>query len=129
MTSEIEKKLAWEIMKEVRKFKLPLKLDRLTEGKGNCFPLAILAQCRRPEIRNTLRSQVKNVIDQNDPTILRKAVKCFIFNSTEQIIKDFKTNYEDYVADIDDKTWHQYWDNMVQNYVRVDHLFVQSTAW
>ena len=129
MTSEIEKKLAWEIMKEVRKFKLPLKLDRLTEGKGNCFPLAILAQCRRPEIRNTLRSQVKNVIDQNDPTILRKAVKCFIFNSTEQIIKDFKTNYEDYVADIDDKTWHQYWDNMVQNYVWVDHLFVQSTAW
>ena len=49
-----EQRIAKEIMTVVNKLGLPLILDRITEGKGNCFPLAILDQCKRPEILNKL---------------------------------------------------------------------------
>ena len=45
-----EEKIAAEIMKTVRRLELTLKLDEITEGKGNCFLLSILAQVRRTEI-------------------------------------------------------------------------------
>ena len=51
MATEDDERLALEIMKTVRRLKLPLKLDQITEGRGNCFPLAIQAQCSRPEIK------------------------------------------------------------------------------
>ena len=50
MASTNERRIAREIMNTVWKLNLPLKLDEITEGQGNCFPLAILAQCRRPEV-------------------------------------------------------------------------------
>ena len=36
--------IANEIMQTVMALGLPLKLDELTEGLGNCFPFAILQQ-------------------------------------------------------------------------------------
>ena len=45
-----EQKISNEIMKNVKRLQLPLELDQLTEGKGDCFPLAVLAQCRMPII-------------------------------------------------------------------------------
>ena len=50
MATENEWRIAQEIMKTVRRHELPLRLDEITKGRGNCFPLSILAQCRRPEI-------------------------------------------------------------------------------
>jgi hypothetical protein len=35
-------------METVHSHQLPLKLDQLTEGLGNCFPLVVIQQCRRP---------------------------------------------------------------------------------
>ena len=43
-----EGKIANEIMQNVIKLGLPLKLDELTEVLGNCFPVAIIQQLRRP---------------------------------------------------------------------------------
>ena len=41
---DIERKIAIDIMKTVERLRLPLVLDELTEGKGDCFPLSILSQ-------------------------------------------------------------------------------------
>ena len=54
MENKEEKKIAADIMNIVRKLGLPFKLDKITEGKGNCFPLAIIAQFNRQEIYNEL---------------------------------------------------------------------------
>ena len=67
MSSRNEEKLADEIMKKVRQLDLPLKLDILTEAKGNCFPLAVIAQCNRPEIYRTLEDPIQKLTRQNDP--------------------------------------------------------------
>ena len=51
----IEQKIADEIMATIISLQLPFKLDQLTEGLGNCFPMAIIQQLRKPEIRSQLR--------------------------------------------------------------------------
>ena len=56
---QIERKIANEIMDTINRLQLPFKLDQLTEGLGNCFPIAIIQQLRRPEILNQLRSAPK----------------------------------------------------------------------
>ena len=124
-----EQKIANEIMKNVKKLQLPLELDQLTEGKGDCFPLAVLAQCRRPIIYRKLTEHVKQVVLKNDPTLLRLALKAFILNSKERLVSALKQNYEDVVQNIDGRTWNQYWGLMSKRYEWVDHMFIQATAW
>ena len=46
---EVEEKIAQDIMKAVTRLGLPLRLDKITEGRGNCFPLALIAQCKRKD--------------------------------------------------------------------------------
>jgi hypothetical protein len=55
---DIELNIANQIMDTVRRLQLPVKLDHLTEGRGNCFPIAVLQQCRRPEILSQLRKKL-----------------------------------------------------------------------
>ena len=64
MGSQNEQKIAQEIMKTVRRLQLPFKLDEITEGRGNCFPLAILAQGRRPEIFRELNGAPQNIMKE-----------------------------------------------------------------
>ena len=71
MASHNDQRIAEEIMKTVRRLQLPLKLDEITEGKGNCFPLSILAQGRRVEIYKGLNQRTQTIINQNDPTTVR----------------------------------------------------------
>ena len=40
MATQDETRIALEILKKVRALNLPLKLDEITEGRGNCFPLS-----------------------------------------------------------------------------------------
>ena len=103
--------------------------EEITEGRGNCFPLAILAQCRRVEVFRELDGSIQNLIQQDDPTLLRRAVYTFIKNSRNQKIKDYKRRYEEVLAVIDNRDWRGYWEVMVRNYEWVDYIFVQSTAW
>ena len=69
MATADEIRIAHEIMKAVRRLQLPLKLDEITEGRGNCFPLSILAQCRRQEKFQHLSTPIRALIQQGDPTL------------------------------------------------------------
>ena len=85
---DTEGKIAMEIMKTVRALGLPLKLDKLTEGQGNCFPIAIIQQLRRPEIYEQLKLKVKTLTRiQDGHKALRFYVVKFIIES-EQIWLD-----------------------------------------
>ena len=129
MDKQIEEKIAREIMEIVEKLQLPFTLDTITEGKGNCFPLAIMAQCRRPEVFQDLSSEIQSIVRQNNSTLLRLAVRKFMLGMKHKALIDFRRQYEDVVANIDGRDWLQYWDIMVSNYEWVDYTFVQSTAW
>ena len=77
-------------MKTVRKLKLPFKLDVPTEAKGDCFPLSVLAQCRRPEIHRNFSASTRKIIDQDIPTVLKKAVRDFMITHTYKHIQAIK---------------------------------------
>ena len=96
MASQNERRIATEILKTVRRLDLPLKLDTITEGKGNCFPLSILAQCKRSEIFRELNVSVQALIAKNDPTLLRHAVYSFIAKSRHPAIQAYKDRYENW---------------------------------
>ena len=76
---ESEKRIADGIMCTVHRLGLPFKLDQLTEGQGNCFPLAIIQQIRRPEIRKELSLTDRILLRvKNGPSFLRRRIKKFI---------------------------------------------------
>ena len=129
MATESEWIIALEIMETVRRLQLPLNLDEITEGRGNCFPLSILAQCRRPEIFQHLSVQTRVLIQQNNPTLLRRAVHAFMTNTRHQRIQEYLRQYQEVLSTLDNKTWKKYWDVMLRNYEWVDYIFIQSTAW
>ena len=129
MATADEIRIAHEIMKAVRRLQLPLKLDEITEGRGNCFPLSVLAQCRRQEIFHQLYSPIKNLAHQGDPTLLRRAIFTFMTNSRHQTIQEYKRRYQEILATLDGRNWREYWEVMIRNYEWVDYIFIQSTAW
>ena len=47
-----------EIMMMVKKLELPYQMDEVTLGDGNCFPLAILQQCNRQDIKKSLACSI-----------------------------------------------------------------------
>ena len=112
MATADEIRIAHEIMKAVRRLQLPLKLDEITEGRGNCFPLSILAQCRRQEIFQHLNSPIKNLTQQGDPTLLRRAIYTFMRNSSHHKVQEYKRRYQQILATLDNRTWSEYWNVM-----------------
>ena len=115
MAYDNEKRIGLEILKKIQSLQLPLKLDDITEGRGNCLPLAILAQCRRPEIFQQLDGSMKYIICQNDPTGLRQQVHRFMVNSTHPKIQEYKRRYEEIISVIDKRSWNEYWQVMIRN--------------
>ena len=80
---QTERRIAAEIMQTVNRLALPFKLDRLTEGLGNCFPIAIIQQLRRPEIFSQTSQFVKMVLKHKTGTsLLRHCVKQLSKNQT-----------------------------------------------
>ena len=129
MALDIERRIGNEILRKIRSLQLPLELDEITEGRGNCFPLAILAQCRRPKIFQRLDESMKYLAHQNDPTGLRQQVHRFMVSSTHQRIQEYKRRYEEVISVIDNRNWREYWELMTRNYEWADYIFIQSTAW
>ena len=129
MATDDELRIAQEIMKTVRRLQLPLQLDEITEGRGNCFPLSVLAQCRRREIKQHMNEPIRRLMAQNNPTLLRRAVHAFMTNSRHQSIQEYKGRYTEVLAALDNKNWNEYWKVMLRNYEWVDYIFIQSTAW
>ena len=126
---EIERKIANEILETIGRLELPLYLDELTEGKGDCFPLALIAQCKRNEIWVELPHELKSLISEGSPTKVRHAVKQFMMVPKYDIVKDFIKRYEEVVAVVDGIDWNQYWKKMSRDQEWVDYTFVQGAAW
>ena len=98
----------------IRKCKLELKLDNPTEGFGNCFPNAIVQQCRRPEI--------KNWIQKNRPwalftghQMLRRKVTNFALRPRDQAVHRLRLKYEQEIGPADKKSWEEYWYQMAKD--------------
>ena len=105
-----------------------MKLDDNTEGFGNCFPIAIVQQVRRPEIRNWLQSKKPWTIPNNHRTLRIKIIN-FALRRQLKAIDDLKANYNSVIRNIENKSWLEYWQHMAEEGIWVDHLFVQMTAW
>ena len=128
----MERRVANEIMNVVNSRGLPLKLDRITPGKGNCFPIAVLDQCKRPEIMRNLHPQIKKIVKCNMQTaqmLLRQSVRNFVQSSEHPAIRNYKNEYRQTVAVVEDRSWEENWAGMVQDKIWVDATFIQSTAW
>ena len=127
---QIERKIANEIMDTINRLQLPFKLDQLTEGLGNCFPIAIIQQLRRPEILSQLRSAPKRLIrTSNGHLLLRQGVHQFIVKSRSPRVAMLKVQYEETDGLVNGETWEQYWTRMITDKTWVDYWFVQATAW
>jgi hypothetical protein len=112
----------------IKRCNIHLKLDNNTEGYGNCFPNAIVQQCRRPEIRTWLQENKPWAIVSNQRT-LRTKVKTFALKSRNKNLCNFKSNYEKILQKTENKTWTDYWEEMGQDGAWVDSVSVQVTAW
>ena len=129
-TLEMERRIATEIMDVVHKLQLPLKLDKLTRGEGNCFPLAVLQQCKRTDIFSYLRPAIKRFVHiQDSHSVLRREVRKFIMKSKTHRIAQFRTQYEETDGPANKETWDRYWERMVVDKTWVDFWFIQATAW
>ena len=45
------------------------------------------------------------------------------------MIQEYKRQYIEVLATLDNKTWTEYWEVMLRNYEWVDYIFIQSVAW
>ena len=117
-----------ELSATIRRCNLPLKFDNNTEGYGDCFPNAIVQQCRRPEIRSWLQANKPWAI-VNHQEMLRRKVTHFSLSSRINAIVNLKIKYDEQYLTADNKSWADYWNEMSKEGVWVNHLFVQATAW
>ena len=112
----------------IKRCNLQLKLDNPTEGFGNCFPNGVVQQCRRPEIRTWLQTNKPWAIF-NGQQNLRNQVTHFALKSRHKTIADFRVEFEQVLGPVDNISWEDYWNEMVQDGTWVDHTFVQMIAW
>ena len=128
---QIERNIAREIMETVQRLQLPLKLDQITEGRGNCFPISIIQQCQRPEILSYLRPKLRKIVRlRNGHSALRQNVIEFIMKSKTLRVEQFKRQYEETDGAIEPyDSWNQYWQKMARDRAWVEYWFVQATAW
>ena len=127
---EKEREIAQEIMDVVRQLQLPLKLDKLTRGEGNCFPFAVLQQCKRAEIFSYITRPLKRLVSVEDGhSVLRREVTKFIKKSEIQRIVKFRAQYEETDGAANKEPWDEYWERMERNKTWVDYWFIQATAW
>ena len=117
-------------MDTIHRLELPFKLDQLTEGLGNCFPIAIIQQLRRPEISCQLRPATRRLLKcETGHHLLRKSVHQFIIKSKSPRINELKSQYEETDGLVGGETWNEYWTRMTIDRTWVDYWFVQATAW
>ena len=85
-----------------------------------------MQQCRRPQIKEWIRTNNPDAFVANDHTLRRK-VKAFALNSKHETIKDYKNNFEKILPG--ENSWTDYWEKMGQTGTWVDSSFVQVAAW
>ena len=134
---EKERELADKIMDSMRENKIgdQFRIDRLTRGSGNCFMVATLQQCNRPEVYEGATPEVKDMADRMDQMLFRKCVRSWIQRNAghPKIIR--MREFYDMVQQVrksegrDTKTWEEYWNYMLHDGHWADNWFVQATAY
>ena len=119
--------MAFEIMNAISRCQLHMMLDEITEGDGNCFPRAVVQQCKRQEIQKNIENNKK--IKARHFMSIRTAVCDFMLTISHPCIEMFKQSYIANEFPVSRISWHDYWYAMRQNKVWVDYKFIQGTAW
>ena len=126
----IEREIANEIIAQIRKKGLDYKLDDLTRGRGDCFPIAILQQCRRNEIKKDISPLIQFAAEKLDYMILRKEIRKFVYdNENNEKIMDMKEQWNEGAGLSLGKSWDEFWNSMIKPGIWVDQPFIQATAW
>ena len=102
------------ILEAVRRVGLPLKLDKMTIGDGNCWNRAIVQQSRRVSV---------GIVGLTSHEELRSRVCQLAERAELEVIKEMKKHW------VRKEPWSAYWERMKQNKVWADHPFIQVTAW
>ena len=115
-----ERDLADKVMRYVKQNNLKFKLDKLTRGQGNCYPVAVLQQLRRKEIFQAMAQDLKEAALNLDHMKLRKMVVNYIIGSKDVKIRQMHENYIQSMCALADMgeatmTWQQYWYNMLND--------------
>ena len=125
-----ERKWADLIMGHVTRNNLPLHLDMLTRGEGNCFMIAVMQQLQQIDVYRNSRKDVQNLADEFDHMRFRKSVKDFIKNSKDPRISDIKSNYMvAKAAGIETKSWDEYWETKMEPGTWADSYFLLASAY
>ena len=99
-----------------------LKLDNLTKGAGDCFPISILQQLNRNEIHQTLDSKFKEMASSINHTEFRAKVAAFMLKSKLPHVLSYRKQVEETVG----TKWNRYCNQMIKKgaYVRVSILSI-----
>ena len=119
-----------QIMEGVWRAQLPLQLDTITPGDGNCFSRAVWSQCQRPEIAELLPDNFSSYLD------LKDRLHKFIMKTGLLVVTEMRERYERDVAPAGREelggrveTWYAYWLRMLQDRVWSDDVYIQGMAW
>ena len=102
-----------------------LKLDNLTRGAGDCFPISVLQQLNRNEIHQNLDSKLKEVASSINHVEFRTKVVAFMLKSKLPHVISYRKQVEDNVG----TKWSKYCKEMIKKGAYIDNYFVQCTAW
>ena len=119
--------MAFEIMNAISRCQLHMMLDEITQGDGNCFPRAVVQQCKRQEIQKNIENNIKMKV--NHFMSIRNSVCDFMLNASHPCIERFRQSYMVNEYQVSRISWNDYWFAMRQNKVWVDYKFIQGTAW
>ena len=107
---ENERELADKILTYTKRQNLNYKLDKLTRGQGNCFPLSVLQQINQEEIfdylmvsqskqrdriYDSLNNDIRAIAQRLDHQEFRKRIQNFIINSDDERLTPMKINFNE----------------------------------
>ena len=124
--------LAEQIERVIREAELPLRLDEVTIGDGNCFARAVVQQCQRKPVNSYLRNRQLSLTTYM--TVKREVCQFMLKEINVPMLRQFKEGFEARQSEARlrgemAENWNQYWMKMSRDREWVDAIFVQATAW
>ena len=130
----LERYAADTIMQKLRSRSIPLDLDDLTRGMGDCMIIALLQQCRRPQVVPFLPPRIKSLASQtitaDSIAVFRLAIWDEVRTSQDPRIEEMKVHFESVQpSDRPIITWASHWEKLIKPGEWGDHNFLQCTAY
>ena len=92
------------------------KMDKRTQGDGNCFPRAAKQQCDRPAV------EVSSIQSHTD---LRRKVTNYMLQSEDKVVVDMRRRWTELEVRW---SWKSYWKRMARDTEWVEEPFIWATA-